>query len=181
MVNIYIDIEHTLVEFKEFENSKNDVVDVAEAGGLGLLGVVEAAGPVDGDVSVGAVELDSGANGSAGGCLAEGEEAVEDGAILADVEALEVARVGVVVDGAGGDRGEEVDVIVGVEAANVDGGSREGPADLHAAVEGVVDDQVVGHPDAVGLHRMSLPVVVVPDRRLVEVAHPPLRTVRSRR
>jgi len=39
------------MNFEKFKNAKNNVVDVAEAGGLSLLGVVQAAGPVDGDVS----------------------------------------------------------------------------------------------------------------------------------
>jgi len=83
------------MNFEKFKNAKNNVVDVAEAGGLSLLGVVQAAGPVDGDVGVGAVESYGGANGAAGRCATEVEEAVENGAVLPDVEALELAVVGV--------------------------------------------------------------------------------------
>lgn len=170
------------MELEELEDAEDDVVDVAEAGGLALLGVMKTAGPVDGDVGVAAVDLDGGADGTAGGGLAELEEAIEDGAVLANVEALEEARVGGGgVGGRAGEGGEEVDVVIGVEAADVVGGGGEGAADLHEAVEGIVDDQVVGHPDAVGLHRVPLAVVVVPDARLVEVGHPPLLRVRTRR
>lgn len=169
------------MDLEELKNAKHDIVDVAEAGSLGLLGVVEAAGPIEGNIGVGAIELDGGANGAAGGGLAEAEEAVEDGAVLADVEALEVAGEGDLGEGLGGDVGEEVDVVLGVEAADVHGGGREGAVDLHAAVEAVVHDQVVRHSDSVRLHGVPLPVVVVPDRRLVEVAHPPLPPVRPRR
>ncbi len=35
--------------------------------------------------------------------------------------------------------------------------------DLHLAVEPVVEQQVVRHADTVRLHRVTLPVVVVPD------------------
>ena len=35
---------------EQLEDGENDVVDVAEAGSLGLLGVVKTSGPVDGDV-----------------------------------------------------------------------------------------------------------------------------------
>ena len=45
------------MELEELQDGENDVVDVAEPGGLALLGVVEAARPVDGDVGVPAVEL----------------------------------------------------------------------------------------------------------------------------
>lgn len=64
-----------------------------------------------------------------------------------------------------------------MEAANVAGRGREGSADLHATVEGVVDDQIVRHADAVGFHRMALPVVVVADCRLIEVRYAPLPRV----
>lgn len=143
--------------------------------------MVETAGPIDGDIAVGPVQLDGGADRAAGGGLAEAEEAVEDGAVLADVEALEVAGVDGVGEGFGGDGGEEVDVVVGVELSDVGGGGGEGAVDLHAAVEAVVDDQVVGHADAVGLHGVALAVVVVADGGLVEVAHAPLRCVGARR
>lgn len=170
------------MELEELEDAEDDVVDVAEAGGLALLGVVEAAGPVDGDVGVAAVELDGGPDGAAGGGLAELVEALEDGAVFPDVEAADGAGVEVGEGGGGADGGEEGDVVVGVEAAEGGGGGGEGAGDLHAAVEGVVDDEAVGHADAVGLHRVALPVVVVADRRLVEVAHaPPVRRHRRRR
>ena len=35
---------------EQLEDGESYVVDVAEAGSLGLLGVVETSGPVDGDV-----------------------------------------------------------------------------------------------------------------------------------
>lgn len=56
-----------------------------------------------------------------------------------------------------------------MEAADVGGGGGERAGDLEEAVEGVVDDEGVGHPDPVGFHRVALPVVVVADRGLVEV------------
>lgn len=140
--------------------------------------MMQAPSPVDGDVRVTTVDLDGGTDGAAGGCLAEIEEAVENRAVLADVEALEMATVGGSVGlHLGRDGGEEFDVVRGVEAADVVGGSGKGAVDLHEAVEGVVDDEVVGHTDAVGLHGVALPVVVIADCRLVEVAHPPLFTV----
>ena len=50
--------------------------------GLGLLGVVEATGPVDGDVGRLLVELDRRGDAPSGGELAELVEAVEHGAVL---------------------------------------------------------------------------------------------------
>ena len=39
-----------LVVLEEFKNSKDNVVDIAESRCLALLGVMEASGPVDGNV-----------------------------------------------------------------------------------------------------------------------------------
>lgn len=161
--------------FEELEDGEDDIIDVAESGGLALLGVVEAAGPVDGDV-VAVVELDGAAYGAAGVGLAEGVETVEDGAVLADVEALEGADL--VLLGLRGDGAEEGNVVVGVEAAEVAIAGGVGLVDLHVAEEAVVCEEGVRHPDPVRLHRVALPVVVVPDLRVVEVAHLPIRRVR---
>jgi hypothetical protein len=40
VMDIDVYIEHALISFKQFENSQNTVVDVAEAGSLGLFGVM---------------------------------------------------------------------------------------------------------------------------------------------
>lgn len=44
---------------EQLEDGEDDVVDVAETRGLGLLGVVESSGPVDGDVCLLLVQLHS--------------------------------------------------------------------------------------------------------------------------
>lgn len=84
------------MNFEELKNTEHNIIDVAEAGSLGLLGVVKATGPIKGNICVAAVELDGGADGATGGRLAEAKEAVEDWAVLADVKALSVAGEGVV-------------------------------------------------------------------------------------
>ncbi|KAK9140035.1 hypothetical protein Scep_009716 [Stephania cephalantha] len=78
-----------------------------------------------------------------------------------NVEVLEVIGVGVVVEGVGGDRGKEGDVVVGVESTNFVRHHWEKAADLHEAVEGVVEDEVVGHADLLGFHRVPVVVVVL--------------------
>ena len=161
---------------EELEDGEDDVIDIAEAGGLALLGVVEPAGPVDGDV-VAVVELDGAPDGGAGVGLAEAVEPVEDGAVLADVEALEEADL--VLLRLGRDGAEEVDVVVGVEAAEVAVAGGVGAVDLHLVEEAVAGEQRVRHPDALRLHRVALPVVVVAHLRVVEVADAPLRAVRA--
>jgi len=138
--------------------------------------VVESAGPVDGDVMA-VVELDGAANGAPRVGLAETVETVEDGAVLADVEALE--RADLVLLRLGGDGAEEGDVVVGVEAAEVAVAGRVRAEHLHLVEEAVAAEQRVGHADAVRLHRVALPVVVVAYLRVVEVADAALRPVRA--
>lgn len=174
MVDIDIDIQNSLVMLEQLEYGEHDVVDVAEARRLALLGVVQAPRPVDCDVMA-VVELDGPADRGARIGLAEAVEAVEDGAVLADVEALEQADLVLLRfrrDGA-----QEVDVVVGVEAAEVAVAGRVGAVHLHLVEEAVARQQRVRHPDAVRLHRMALPVVVVAHIRVVEVAHAPLLPV----
>jgi hypothetical protein len=164
------------VVLEELEDGEDNVIDIAEPGGLALLGVVEPAGPVDGDV-VAVVELDGAADGSPRVGLAEAVESVEDGTVLADVESLE--RADLVLLRLRGDGAEEGDVVVGVEAAEVAVAGGVRPEHLHLVEEAIVGEQRVRHADAVRLHRVPLPVVVVAHLRVVEVAHPPLRPVRA--
>lgn len=50
MVHIDVDIEYAGVRAQELENAEDDVVNVAETGSFALFGVVQAAGPVYGDI-----------------------------------------------------------------------------------------------------------------------------------
>lgn len=70
-----------------------------------------------------------------------------------------------------GNGGEEVDIVVRMEAANVGCFGGERTADFHTTVERVVDYEVVRHTDAVGLHGVALAVVVIADCGFVEVGH----------
>lgn len=95
------------------------------------------------------------------------------------VEALLVARKGSLVKGVGGDGGEEVDLVIGAELAEVIGGGQKRAVDVHFTVEAVVDDEVVGHLDADGFHWMALAVIVLADCWVVEIAHSSLSGVWS--
>ena len=166
VMNVDVDVEHALVVLQQLEDGEHDVVGVAEAARLALLGVVEAARPIDRYVGVPFVELHRAADRPAGRGLAELVEAVEDGAVLAHVEPLHLLRV--LAHVVGRDRAQEADVVLGVEFAQLLERRRARPVDLHLAVEAVVEQQVVRHPDAVRLHRVALAVVVVADLRRKE-------------
>ncbi len=85
VVDVDVDVEDAGVVAEELEDAEHDVVDVAEARGLGFLGVVQAAGPVDGDFGLVVAELARGVDGGAGVEGAVVVEAVEDGTVVADV------------------------------------------------------------------------------------------------
>jgi hypothetical protein len=61
------------------------------------------------------------------------------------------------------DDAQKVYVVVRVEARHLIAAHWLGPKHLHLAVQAVVDHEVVRHADAVRLHRVALPVVVVAD------------------
>ena len=50
VVNVDIDVEFPLVVLQELQDGQDDVIDITEARGLALLGVMQTSGPVDGDV-----------------------------------------------------------------------------------------------------------------------------------
>ena len=50
VVNVNIDVEDSLVVLEELQDGQDNVIDIAEATGLGFLGVVKSSSPVDGDV-----------------------------------------------------------------------------------------------------------------------------------
>ena len=160
--------------------AKHDIIDVAKPRSLRLLHMVEPTGLVENDISVATVELDGGIDEPADKGLTKSKQAVEHGAVLTDVKSLEMARDGVVRECLRGGGGEEFNIVFEVKAVDVGGVGRVGAVDLHAVVEGVVDNQVVGHADPVGFHWVTLDVVLVADARLVEVAHALLLLVESR-
>mmetsp|Transcript_22235 Transcript_22235/g.68622 ORF Transcript_22235/g.68622 Transcript_22235/m.68622 type:complete len:392 (+) Transcript_22235:358-1533(+) len=167
VVDVDVDVQHALVPLQQLQNAEHAVVHVAEARRLGFFRVVQAAGPVDDDVGPLLVQPHRAADGPRRVELAEFEEPVEDGAVLAHVEALELPQV--LVHVVGRDDAEEIDVVVRVEPRHERRVHGLGPEHLHHAVEPVVHHEVVRHPHAVRLHRVALAVVEVSDLRVVEV------------
>ena len=88
MVNVDVNVEHALVVLEQLEDGEDDVVGEAEARGLGLLGVVQPARPIDRDVRLALVELRRAAERASDTELAEAVDAVKPRAVLADVEPL---------------------------------------------------------------------------------------------
>ena len=99
---------------QQLQNCHDNVVNVTEATGLELLGVVEAAGPVDGDVRLVVHEFLRGVEAGAGVARAEVVEAVEHrtvrGAHVVVGQALAEA-----LDVAWRHPGQELNVLLGVK------------------------------------------------------------------
>ena len=158
-MNVDIDVENALVILQQLQDGQDNVVDVTEAGGLGFLGVMQAAGPVDGNVSRLLVQLDGRRNRPSGRQLAKLVETVKDWTILADVEPLHLFVVLAHVVGPNGSK--ETDVIVRMELCHLFLGRFVRSVDLHLSVESIVEQKVVGHAYTVRLHGVTLPIVVV--------------------
>ena len=139
---------------EELENGEDDVVDVAEPARLALLGVVEPAGPVDGDVGRPADELARRHEARAGVLSAVRVHVAEDRAVVADVEPRQDR--GKVPHVVGRDAREKVDIVLVVERLELLLGRRPRLEHVHALVQAVAHDEVVGQREAVRLHRVSL-------------------------
>lgn len=80
-MDIHIDIKDSRIGFKELEDGEDNVVYVAEPRGLRLLGMMHAARPVEGDLSLPSSEGRSSVDRSARVGLAVLEHAIENWAV----------------------------------------------------------------------------------------------------
>merc|ERR1719397_1580549 len=129
---------------------------------------MESSRPVDCNVRRLLVELDSTGDTAATGQLAELVETVEHRTILTNVKPLQ--QLAVLAHVVWPDRPEKPDVVITVKLRHLILSRFMGPVDLHLSVESIVEEQVVGHPHAVGLHWVTLSIVVVANVRVIVVA-----------
>jgi hypothetical protein len=66
-----------------------------------------------------------------------------------------------------------------MEAAKIPVASRKGLEDLHVLKQTIVGKQSMGHSNAVGLHGVTLAIIVIADFWIVEIANLSLNPVRS--
>jgi len=173
VVDVDVDVQHARVALEQLEDGEHDVVDVAEARGLLLVRVVQPARPVDRDVALPRVQPPRALDRRAGVHRAELVEPLEDRAVLADAVLVLLVGVGVLVPRV--HLLEELHVLRRVEARHLRVQRARRHEHVHLLVHPVVHDEVVGHRDAVRLHRVLLAVVVRPDDVVVEVRHAVLR------
>lgn len=169
VVHVDVDVQHPGVVLQQLQNGDHDVVDVTEAGRLKLLGVMEPAGPVNGDVAAILVQLHRTVQRRASIHGTEVVEALKHRTVLAHVEVVQVLAVrGQVLRR---DPLQELDVLIVVEPAHVVGAGPVWPVDLHLVVQPVIQDQTVDDRQTVRLHRVRRTVVEVAHVRVVEVKH----------
>ena len=77
MVYIDVNVEHPIVVLEQLKNGNNDIIDIAKATSLFLLGMVEPPCPVDTEVSLLVVQHDCGVQTSARRDLSQLEHAWE--------------------------------------------------------------------------------------------------------
>jgi len=171
VVHVDVDVHDAGVVAEELQDAQDDVVDVAEAAGLGLLGVVQAAGPVDGDLALVVAQLPGGVDGAAGVERAVVVQAVEDGAVVAEVEARDVLALLGVLHVGGGDLAQEVEVVGVVELGHLLVGGRARQVQVHGVVHAVRHDELLGQRQAPGLHGVRRAKVVRLDGRVCVPRH----------
>lgn len=81
VVHVNVNVQHARVVLEQLQNAQHDVVHVAEARPLRLLGMVQSARPVDGNIALSVVESTHSVQRAARVNLAEVEDAIEHGAV----------------------------------------------------------------------------------------------------
>lgn len=121
VVNINVNVKDAWVLLEELKDGKDDVIGVAEARRGSLLRMVQAAGPVDGNVRTAEHKVAGAIDAAACRDATKGEQPVEQRAVYlgkavgsgaADVEAGEVGSVVLAV--VRSDTAQKVDVFLGV-------------------------------------------------------------------
>ena len=116
MMAIYIDVEYALVCLKELKNTKDAIIDVAEATCLELFCMVESSSPIDGDVRLVLCEFGTGKECPSCVSLAILIHVVEDRAVTSRVsEAIRPDLVSVSVFVLQSDVLQTIDVVIAME------------------------------------------------------------------
>lgn len=58
-MNVDVNVQYTRVMFKKLKNAENNIIDVTESRSLKFFGVMQSSGPVDRNIAVFVVELNS--------------------------------------------------------------------------------------------------------------------------
>ena len=161
VVDVDVNVHDARVVAEELQDTEHDIVDVAEATGLGLFGVVQATGPIDCDFGLVVAELARGIDCATSVQGTVIVESIEDGAIGAEVEAgdgvVRVDLVSVVGDHLsrhvlGHYLLEEIKVIGIVKLGHLLVCCSASQVKVHRVVHAICHDQLLGQGEAPWLH-----------------------------
>ena len=154
MMDINVNVKNTIVFFEKLQNRQNAVIHITKARRLRLFGMVKPSRPIDGNVHRAFVELDCASERSSGVGLTILVQAVEQRTIVSDIEAHQLTSK--VVARLRSDQFQKIHVIVRVKTGHVFKSGQTRTKHLQLLVQAVVENQIVGHSDAMRFHRMSL-------------------------
>lgn len=138
MVDVNINVKHPRVVLEQLQDANHNVVDIAEARGLKLLGMVQTTSPVNGNITDLVVQLGCSLQRCACVTRAELKEPGKHWAVIAYVEGIKTLGEALHIGGA--DSLQEVNVVLGVEAAHVMLGGLVWLEDDHLLIETVMQD-----------------------------------------
>lgn len=115
---------------EELQYSEHNIIHVAKSGRLALLGMMQAASPINGNVAVAMVELDGAPHGTSSVGLAKIIQTIKHGAIFANVETLQLPHL--VVLRLWRDLLQERHVVIRMETTQVAIASGLRPQQLHS-------------------------------------------------
>mmetsp|Transcript_37357 Transcript_37357/g.77510 ORF Transcript_37357/g.77510 Transcript_37357/m.77510 type:complete len:265 (+) Transcript_37357:434-1228(+) len=93
MMNVDINVEHTLVLLQEFKNSQNAIVDVAKSTGFCLFGVMKTSGPINDNIGLVLVESGRAPDTATRVELAKFKESIKHRTIFSHIEPLKLPNV----------------------------------------------------------------------------------------
>lgn len=162
VMNIDVDIEHSRIAAQNLENGKNDIVDVAEARGLGLFGVMKTAAPGNSNVGLLVADFAGSFQRAAGRHGTVVVETVEEGTVgTAEVELdFPVGVVNIPGHLLGRRHVQVVKVVAGVERVELFVGCYPGVVVVHGKVHAVGGNKALGEGQTKGLHGMCQAEVV---------------------
>lgn len=141
MVDVNVDVQHPGVVLEQLQDANYNVIDIAEARGLKLLGMVQTTSPVNGNITDLIVQLGCSLQRCACVAGAELKEPGKHWAVIAHVEGIKALGEALHIGRA--DSLQEINVVLRVEAAHVMLGCLVWLEDDHLLIETVVQNQTM--------------------------------------
>mmetsp|Transcript_65304 Transcript_65304/g.182658 ORF Transcript_65304/g.182658 Transcript_65304/m.182658 type:complete len:282 (+) Transcript_65304:468-1313(+) len=160
VVDINVHIQYSGMHFQQFQNRQDNIIDVTKPGRLTLFGMMKPPTPVDTNIRLILIELDSPVQTGPGIELCEFKESIKDGTIrrVARVELLQYARE--LTQIIGSDFGQELDIFVRVKSSHFSGSGGGTMIAIHFGIEFVGQDKMVRQLESMGFHGMRGPIII---------------------